>query len=188
MGSHVKYPRHHEGPLPEPAAVHLLAHPGEPVPVGKSRTEDLASAMLGALMVIGAVVVLIDSLSLPETSAAVGPGAVPTFVAVGLAVLGVVLVARALRELKGAAPDSELSRDHLLRLAAMLGLLVSFAVLLPLVGYVVTSAALFTGATLLLGAPSKGRAIAYGWTLAAVVFLVFDRLIGLTLPAGPWGF
>jgi putative tricarboxylic transport membrane protein len=30
--------------------------------------------------------------------------------------------------------------------------------------------------------------VAYGWALAATVFLVFDRLIGLTLPAGPWGF
>lgn len=52
----------------------------------------------------------------------------------------------------------------------------------------VTSAALFTAAAVLLGAPRFGRTVAYGWALAAIVFLVFDRLIGLSLPTGPWGF
>ena len=42
-------------------------------------------------------------------------------------------------------------------------------------------------AALLLGAPRGWKVVAYGWTLAAVVFLVFDRLIGLTLPRGPVG-
>ena len=44
-------------------------------------------------------------------------------------------------------------------------------------------------------APLTGTLIAFalllpylGWTLAAVVFLVFDVLIGLSLPTGPWGF
>ena len=32
------------------------------------------------------------------------------------------------------------------------------------------------------------RTAAYGWTMAGLVFLVFDRLIGLALPVGPWGF
>lgn len=81
-----------------------------------------------------------------------------------------------------------MGRGPLVRLAAMVALLVGFALLLPVLGYVVSSAALFTGAALLLGAPSTWRTLAYGWTLAAVVFLVFDRLIGLTLPTGPWGF
>ena len=66
--------------------------------------------------------------------------------------------------------------------------LLLFAVLLPVLGYVVSSAALFVAAALLLGAPRGWTVVAYGWALAAVVFLVFDRLIGLTLPAGPWGF
>ena len=32
-----------------------------------------------------------------------------------------------------------------------------------------------------------GESSGFAWALA-VVFLVFDRLIGLTLPTGPWGF
>ncbi|WP_345713715.1 tripartite tricarboxylate transporter TctB family protein, partial [Kineococcus glutinatus] len=67
-------------------------------------------------------------------------------------------------------------------------LLVAFALLLQPLGYVLTSALLFAGAALLLGADSPRRALCYGWTLAALVFCVFDRLIGLSLPTGPWGF
>jgi putative tricarboxylic transport membrane protein len=55
-------------------------------------------------------------------------------------------------------------------------------------GFVVTSTALFVAAAMLLGAPRTWHILAYGWALSAIVFLVFDRLIGLTLPSGPWGF
>lgn len=71
---------------------------------------------------------------------------------------------------------------------ALVAALVGFALLLPLLGYVVTSTGLFVAAALLLGAPRGWPVVAYGWALAAIVFLVFDRLIGLTLPTGPWGF
>jgi putative tricarboxylic transport membrane protein len=77
---------------------------------------------------------------------------------------------------------------RLWRLAALVVTLIAFAFLLPLIGYVVSSALLFTSAALLLGAPHPARVVAYGWTLAVIVWLVFDRLVGLTLPAGPWGF
>jgi putative tricarboxylic transport membrane protein len=70
----------------------------------------------------------------------------------------------------------------------MMGVLVGFAVLLPVLGYVVCATLLFTGAALLLGAARPITVLAYGWTVAIVVFLVFDRLIGLALPTGPWGF
>jgi putative tricarboxylic transport membrane protein len=66
--------------------------------------------------------------------------------------------------------------------------LVVFAFLLPVVGFVVTSTVLFVAAAMLLGAPELWRTVAFGWALSAIVFLVFDRLIGLSLPTGPWGF
>ena len=123
------------------------------------------------------------------TLAAIGPAAVPTVVGILLGVVGVVMAARAWWELRRAAPGPALPpRGRLIRLAAMIGVLVGFAVLLPVLGYVVCAALLFTGAALLLGAPHPARTAAYGWTLAGLVFLLFDRLIGLALPTGPWGF
>jgi putative tricarboxylic transport membrane protein len=70
----------------------------------------------------------------------------------------------------------------------MVAALVAFALLLPVLGFVVTSTALFVAAAILLGSPHFWPTVAYGWALSAIVFLLFDRLIGLSLPTGPWGF
>jgi putative tricarboxylic transport membrane protein len=152
------------------------------------RSTLLASAALGILMMVGAVVVLIDAASLRPSDEFVGPAVAPTAVGILLGLLGTLLVLQAVRHLRTATARQALPHRRLLRLAAMVALLVAFAVLLPIVGYVVASALLFTGAALLLGAPHPARAAAYGWTLAGLVFLIFDRLIGLALPTGPWGF
>ncbi len=148
----------------------------------------LASAALGLVMLLGAVVVLVDAASLRPSDEVVGPAVAPTAVGVLLGVLGALLVLQAGRHLRTATAREALPHRRLLRLAAMVALLVAFALLLPYIGYVVASALLFTGAALLLGAPHPARTAAYGWTLAGLVFLLFDRVIGLALPAGPWGF
>ncbi len=148
----------------------------------------LATGTLGLVMMAGAVVVLIDAASLRPSDEFIGPAVAPTAVGALLGLLGALLVLQAGRRLRGATARQPLPHRRLLRLAAMVGVLVAFAFLLPVVGYVVASALLFTGAALLLGAPHPARTAAYGWTLAGLVFLLFDRLIGLALPTGPWGF
>jgi putative tricarboxylic transport membrane protein len=152
------------------------------------RSTLLASAALGIVMMVGAVVVLVDAASLRPSDEFVGPAAAPTAAGILLGVLGALLVLQSGRHLRSATARQALPHRRLLRLAAMVALLVAFAVLLPILGYVVASALLFTGAALLLGASHPARTAAYGWTLAGVVFLIFDRLIGLALPTGPWGF
>lgn len=213
-----------EPPAPEPVS---LVHPrrspvAAPLPMIAQATLDrateerlpahaehdrqtaVASLTLGALMTVGAVVVLVDAASLRETNAAIGPAAVPTVVGLLLGIVGIVMAARAWWDLRRAQPVGTAvdegphttpestaglpSRAQVLRLAGMVGVLVAYALLLPILGYVVCAALLFTGAALLLGAPRPVTVLSYGWTLAAVVFLVFDRLIGLALPTGPWGF
>ena len=146
--------------------------------------EDRASGLLGALMVVAAVVVLVDAARLRDSDDPVGPAAAPTLIGVLLGLVGFALVVRARRAWR--TPMTEKRRRW--RLTAMVVLLVAFALLLPIMGYVVSAALLFIGAALLLGAPHPARIVAYGWTVAAVAFLIFDRLIGLTLPTGPWGF
>ena len=153
------------------------------------RNTVLASGALGIVMFVAAVAVVTDAASLRPSDAAVGPAAMPTIVGILLGLVGVGLVVRSVLDLRTATVNQRpLTRARLLRLAGMVGVLVAFAVLLPILGYVVTATMLFTGAALLLGAPHPARVVAYGWTLAVVVFLVFDGLIGLALPTGPWGF
>jgi len=66
--------------------------------------------------------------------------------------------------------------------------LVVFALVVPLLGYVVGATALFGVTALVLGMPERVRAFAIGFSVAALVFLAFDVGIGIALPAGPWGF
>jgi tripartite tricarboxylate transporter TctB family protein len=74
------------------------------------------------------------------------------------------------------------------RVAALLGLLIGYAVLLPRLSYVFSTAALFSGAALLFGSGHRLRTVVIGIVLAAITFVGFSRGIGVSLPAGPWGF
>ena len=159
-----------------------------PPPEGTDRRTVLASAAFGAVMLVAAVLVIVDALRLPETNAAVGPAAVPLPVGVLLGVVGAGLLVQARAQLGTAVRGKAWPPRAGLRLLGMVAALVAFALLLPVLGFVVASTALFVAAAILLGAPNFWRTVAYGWALSAIVFLLFDRLIGLSLPTGPWGF
>ncbi len=85
------------------------------------------------------------------------------------------------------ATEHSTSQDWV-RMGALLLTLVLFAAIIGFVGYVVSSTLLFGATAIALGSPHRGRSFAYGFCIAALVFLVFDTAIGLSLPAGPWGF
>ncbi len=175
----VRHPHLPEGKSTPP--IGLTAVPG---------AGSISSTTLGVIMAIGGIVIVVDALDLKAASDPLGPRAMPTLVGGLLILLGMLLVLRyvrpALRYWRGGAPREHLPR--LLRVAGLVALLIAFALLLPLLGFVLCSALLFAGAALLLDAPPKWQLILYGWILAAAVFLIFDRLIGLSLPVGPWGF
>jgi putative tricarboxylic transport membrane protein len=160
----------------------------EDQPVTVDRHTVLATAVFGGLLVLAAVLVIVDAVRLPATSAVVGPAAVPLPVGVALGAVGAGLLVDARRKLPRAGAGTPWQPRAGLRVLGLVAALVGFALLLPLLGYVVTATALFVAAALLLDAPRDWRVLAWGWALSAVVFLVFDRLIGLTLPSGPWGF
>lgn len=152
----------------------------------QDRRTVLATGLFGALMLLGAVVLVVDAMRLPDQDSAMGPAVMPVLVAVLLGGVGIGLLVQARIRLPGAAEASSSGAGW--RVVALVVVLVAFAVLLPLVGYVLTATGLFVAAALLLGAPRRWVLLAYGWALAAAVFFVFDRLIGLSLPSGPWGF
>ncbi|MUL44323.1 hypothetical protein FZ103_24710 [Streptomonospora sp. PA3] len=159
-----------------------------PVPEGDDRHGHQASIGLGALMLAAAAATLVDAAGLEGGSALIGAGAFPTVVALLLIAAGAALIVRSLAKLRGAPAVGPALRARLVRLAALIAALVVFAGVLPYAGFTLSSALLFTAAALLLGAPHPWRTAAYGWTLAGLLFLLFDVLIGLSLPGGPWGF
>ncbi|TWF93769.1 tripartite tricarboxylate transporter TctB family protein [Saccharopolyspora dendranthemae] len=152
----------------------------------QDRRTALATGLFGVLMLLAAVVLVVDAMRLPDQGSAMGPAVMPVIVAVLLAAVGIGLAVRSGRQLPRAERDERTGAWW--RVVGLVAALLAFAALLPVVGYVLAATGLFVAAALLLGAPRRWVVLAYGWALAAAVFLVFDRLIGLSLPSGPWGF
>ncbi|MDR7277799.1 tripartite tricarboxylate transporter TctB family protein [Catenuloplanes atrovinosus] len=149
--------------------------------------EERAGLLLGLVMIVGAGVVLADAATLRGGGGPVGPAAAPALVGALLGALGVALCVRSRGALRTMSALRERSA-RLGRLAALIAALIAFALLLPFAGWTLCATGLFTAAAWLLGAPHPTRTAAYGFALAGTVFLIFDGLIGLILPAGPWGF
>jgi putative tricarboxylic transport membrane protein len=156
--------------------------------LGCDRRTALSSLIFGGLMVVAGPVMIVDARGLPDDESAMGPAVMPLALGVLLGLTGFWLVLRSLRDLRSATRGRPMRSHATLRVGTLAGVLVAFALLPPVVGYVVGSAGLFVATALLLGAPHGWRLYACGWSLAALAFLLFDRLIGLTLPTGPWGF
>jgi len=150
------------------------------------RRTALATVILGGVLVVMGVVVLVQASRLGDSRQVVDAGTLPWVVGALLVLVGVAMALRARREL-GAAPPTPDSQDWA-RLAVMLATLVVFAVIIGLLGYVVSATLLFGVTAIVLGSPYRLRSFAYGFCVAALVFLAFDVGIGISLPAGPWGF
>lgn len=149
------------------------------------------TAIVGAIMVIVAVLVLVDAARLPTASDPLGPAAVPFIVGSLLGLVGLALAILnhryalvLLRVRRGGVVRRGRGLSTLLVLVALL----AFAALLPLVGFFVAAALLYVAVALLLGAPRGWHLAITAALLAGAIVLLFDRIIGLTLPAGPWGF
>jgi len=170
------------------------ARPGETVEeeqqrlIMDQRRTALASVILSGLMLVLGVVVLVQAIQLDNQDNVVGPATVPWVVAVLLLVIGAVLGLRSARDLGAWRARPQTRAQDWKRALILLAVLIGFAVVVPYLGYVVSATLLFGTVAVVLGAPARLRAYAYGWCVAVVVFLAFDVLIGIALPAGPWGF
>jgi putative tricarboxylic transport membrane protein len=150
------------------------------------RREALATIVLGGVLVLMGVVVLIQASRLGDSRQVIDAGTLPWVVGTLLFLVGIALALRGRQELEGAA-TVDTAQDWR-RLGLMLVTLVVFAVIVSFLGYVVSATLLFGVTAIVLGSPYRLRSFAYGFIVAALVFLAFDVGIGISLPAGPWGF
>jgi putative tricarboxylic transport membrane protein len=150
------------------------------------RREALATMVLGGVLVLIGLVVLVQASRLGDSRQVIDAGTLPWVVGGLLFLVGVALALRGRQELAGAAADT--TAQDWRRLGLMLATLVVFAVIVSFLGYVVSATLLFGVTAIVLGTPYRLRAFAYGFIVAALVFLAFDVGIGISLPAGPWGF
>lgn len=150
-----------------------------------------STCIVGVVMVALATAILLDARGLRPGNEPLGPRFFPTVVAAGLVLVGAWLVGSQWRYLVGAFSSVDtwsLDVRRIGGIGAVLLTLVLAALLMPVIGFWLVATAVYTVSAFVLQAPRSWRVPAVGATLAASIVLVFDRLIDLSLPAGPWGF
>jgi putative tricarboxylic transport membrane protein len=147
-----------------------------------TRHVDWAGLFIAALLLAAAGVIFWDTSNLQITSVyGVGPKAMPIVVAAGLVLLSLGNLVMALR---GDLPARE-SADP----KAILLILGGLAALIALIGlgggFIPATAILFATTATAFGRRAFLTDLAIGLVLGLVVFLMFDKLLTLSLPAGP---
>lgn len=117
-------------------------------------------------------------LRVPPIHAKIGPTAFPWIVAGGLVLIGGFLAWRGWRQPAAPAP-----RDLVAPAILAVGLLQQI-LLVSWAGFVPTAALLFTAVAIAFGRRRPLVDLAIGLVLALGVYLVFTRLLGLSLPGG----
>lgn len=163
--------------------------PGADVRQGSAKRHRGELAFAAFLLAVGTFV-LVDTrnIRVPATSNAVGPRFFPYAIGVFVVLVAVALLVQVWRGDVAAPEDGEdidASREtDRLTVGSLLAVFLVHIALIETAGFVVAIAVLFFGAAWTLGARRPVRDIAIAVVLALVVYLGFDRLLGVNLPGG----
>jgi putative tricarboxylic transport membrane protein len=147
-----------------------------------TRRFDPAGGVVAAALALMAGIILWDMSQLQITSAyGVGPKMMPIVVACGLLVLAVANFVMALR---GDMPARE-SADPKAILLILGGLAALIAIIGLGGGFIPATAILFAATAAAFGRKAFITDLIIGFVLAVVIFLIFDKLLTLSLPFGP---
>jgi putative tricarboxylic transport membrane protein len=146
-----------------------------------SRPDPVAMVIAGALLALAAVI-LWDAVGLQlATTYGIGPKAMPYVVAGGLALLSAGNLVLAWRGGFPAREDVDVRA-----LALILGGLAALIATIGLGGgFVAAATILFTATAAAFGRRAIHVDLAIGLVLALAIYLLFDKLLTLSLPAGP---
>ena len=148
----------------------------------KTRRFDPAGMVIAALLAALAAVILFDMSRLTLTSTyGVGPKMMPIVIAVGIAILA---VANLIMALRGGLPARESADPKTIFL--ILGGLVALIALIGLGGgFIPAITVLFAATSAAFGRRALLADLAIGFALGVVAYLMFAKLLTLSLPAGP---
>ncbi|MFT6591743.1 MAG: putative tricarboxylic transport membrane protein [Rhodoferax sp.] len=140
------------------------------------RIFGITALLLAAVMTWGASVIQESFIQDP-----LGPKAFPWVIAAVLAITGITMMLK---------PDDEPewpARTKFLRIVWSVTAMVLYAEVLPIVGFVITTAAVAAFLSWQLGATLRQAAMA-GALISGGIFVVFHLVLGLSLARGPLGF
>ena len=148
----------------------------------EQRRPDTAGLVIAGILLLIAIVALWDTANLElAPTYGLGPKAMPYVVATGLAILA---IANAVLAWRGDFPE----REELAWTPIVL-ILGGMAALIAIIGlgggFIPATAILFAATATAFGRRAIHIDLAIGAVLAVAVFLLFDKLLTLSLPAGP---
>ena len=156
--------------------------PGEPAPAPASRRIDTAGVVIAVVLAALAAVLVWDSRQLQTTTMyGMGPEVMPVVIAIGL---GLLAIGNLFDALRGNLPARE-SADP----KAVLLILVGLALLIGIIGFgggfILATSALFVTTSTAFGRRAILVDSAIALVMTTLIYLAFDRLLTLSLPAGP---
>ncbi len=159
-------------------------------PTAKPTVIDKAQYGLAAFLVLAGGYIVYDASTLDRAFAdqPVQPYAPPYVVGAALLLLGVLL---AIATARGDKPEAEEGEDidlsqgtDLRTIGLLVAVLVANLLLIDWLGWAITGALLFAGATYVLGSKAWVRNLAIGAALSFGSWYAFYVLLGLPIPAG----
>jgi putative tricarboxylic transport membrane protein len=149
---------------------------------GAARRFDPAGGIIAAALAATAGVIFFDASQLQIAATyGVGPAMMPIVVACGLLVLSAANLVVAVR---GGVPARE-SADPKAILLILGGLAALIAIIGLGGGFIPATAILFAATSAAFGRRAFLTDLAIGFALGLVIFLIFDKLLTLSLPFGP---
>jgi len=156
--------------------------PGDRPHTQGSRGIDRAGLVIAFALAALAGVLVWDASRLPSsTTYGMGPQAMPIVVAIGLALLAIGNLVDALR---GNLPERE-SADPKPVLLILGGLALLIAIIGFGGGFILATSALFVATSAAFGRRAFLVDFAIALVLTTLIYLAFDKLLTLSLPAGP---
>jgi putative tricarboxylic transport membrane protein len=154
------------------------AEPSHP----ETRRVDRAGIGIAAMLAAVAAILVFDARRLPDASAyGMGPEVMPLVIAAGL---GVLAIGNLINALRGELPERE-NADS----GAVWLMLAGLALLIAIIGlgggFILATTVLFVTTARAFGRRSLLTDIAIGLVLTSLTYLAFDRMLTLSLPAGP---
>jgi putative tricarboxylic transport membrane protein len=135
---------------------------------------------IGLLALAGVVWWDLSSLSLTATYG-IGPAAMPIVIASGLVLLA---IGNFITAWRGELPERE-SMDPRAFLLILGGMVALIALIALGGGFIPATAVLFAATSAAFGRKAILTDLLIGAVLAVIIFLVFDKILTLSLPAGP---
>lgn len=151
-------------------------------PVRPQRRVDRAGLVIAALLALIAVVLVLDARGLQSAVMyGMGPEAMPIVVACGLALLA---IGNFIDALRGNLPARE-SADPVPVVLILVGLALLIAIIRYGGGFILATSALFVTTSAAFGRRAILMDAIIALALSTLIYLAFDRLLTLSLPAGP---